>query len=102
MAIFEVIAGCDPTDPVTAASQGERADSYLRFLDKDGARGARPGVVHQLFTSEAAADPRAMTRIPNCATRLEHRLREAGAGGSNPLTPTIYINWSDHIYTRVM
>jgi hypothetical protein len=40
VAIFDVIAGRDPADPVTAASQGKRADSYLRFLDKDGARAA--------------------------------------------------------------
>src|SRR3954467_15102641 len=39
-----VIADCDPADPVTAASQGKRADSYLRFLNKDGARGARLGM----------------------------------------------------------
>jgi hypothetical protein len=62
VAIFDVIVGRDPADPVTAASQGKRADSYLRFLDKDGARGARLGVVHQLFTSEDA-DPGAMARI---------------------------------------
>jgi len=59
VAIFDVIAGCDPADPVTAASQGKRADSYLRFLDKDG---ARLGVVHQLFTSEDA-DPGMMACI---------------------------------------
>ena len=29
VAIFDVIAGYDPADPVTAASQGKRADSYL-------------------------------------------------------------------------
>ena len=62
VAVFDVTAGCDPADPVTAASQGKRADSYLRFLDKDGAHGARLGVVHQLFTSEDA-DPGAMARI---------------------------------------
>ena len=56
---LDVIASCDPADPVTAASQGKRADSYLRFLDTDGARLC---VVHQLFTSEDA-DPGAMARI---------------------------------------
>ena len=59
VAIFDVIASCDPADPVTAASQGKRADSYLRFLDTDGARLC---VVHQLATSEDA-DPGAMARI---------------------------------------
>jgi hypothetical protein len=75
VAIFDVIAGCDPADPVTAASQGKRADSYLRFLDKDG---ARLGVVHQLFTSEDA-DPGAMARIGRNAV--------LAAKGERPLMP---------------
>ena len=41
VAIFDVIAGYDLADPVTAASQGKRANSYLRVLDKDGASAAR-------------------------------------------------------------
>ena len=57
-----MIAGCDPADSVTAASQRKRADSYLRFLDKDGARGARLGVVRLVFTSENA-DPGVTARI---------------------------------------
>ena len=57
-----MIAGYDPADPVTAASQGKGPDSHLRFLDKEGARGARLGVVHQLFTSEDA-DPGVMARV---------------------------------------
>jgi Asp-tRNA(Asn)/Glu-tRNA(Gln) amidotransferase A subunit family amidase len=49
VAVFDVIAGPDPADPVTAASQRKRPDSYLKFLDKDGLRGARVGVLRQLF-----------------------------------------------------
>jgi Asp-tRNA(Asn)/Glu-tRNA(Gln) amidotransferase A subunit family amidase len=49
VAIFDVIAGPDPADPVTAAAQGRRPDSYLSFLDPDGLKGARVGVVRQLF-----------------------------------------------------
>jgi hypothetical protein len=61
VAIFDVIAGYDPADLVTEASQGKPADGYLRFLDKDGARGVRLGVVRQLFTPENAdADVRAL------------------------------------------
>ena len=60
VAIFDVIVGCDSADAVTAASQGRRADSYLRFLDKDG---ARLGVVHQVFTSEDACPSAQMARI---------------------------------------
>jgi len=56
VAVFDVVAGYDPDDPVTAASQGKRPDSYLQFLDKDGLRGARIGVVRQLFRG-ADTDP---------------------------------------------
>jgi Asp-tRNA(Asn)/Glu-tRNA(Gln) amidotransferase A subunit family amidase len=49
VAIFDVIAGYDPADPVTQAALGKRPNSYLRFLDRSGLRGARIGAVRQLF-----------------------------------------------------
>jgi len=76
--VDDVIAGRDPADPVTAASQGKRADSYLRFLDKDG---ARLGVVHQLFTSEDA-DPGAMARALARNVSDSRRQGRAAAVGS--------------------
>jgi Asp-tRNA(Asn)/Glu-tRNA(Gln) amidotransferase A subunit family amidase len=45
VAVFDVIAGEDPADQVTAASRGRRTDSYLQYLDKNGLRAARIGVV---------------------------------------------------------
>jgi Asp-tRNA(Asn)/Glu-tRNA(Gln) amidotransferase A subunit family amidase len=56
VAVFDVIAGYDPADPVTAASQGKRPDNYLKFLDPNGLRAARIGVVRQLFNGPDA-DP---------------------------------------------
>ena len=47
--VFDVIAGEDPADQVTAGSRGRRPDSYLKYLDKNALRGARIGVVGQLF-----------------------------------------------------
>jgi amidase len=52
VAVFDVIAGSDPADAVTASTQ--RPTSYLSSLDKDGLRGARIGVVRQLL---AGPDP---------------------------------------------
>src|SRR6267142_6425958 len=69
VAIFDVIAGYDPADPVTAASQGKRADSYVVFLDKDGVRGERLGVVRQLFTPQNT-DPEVMKRTEQALTDL--------------------------------
>jgi amidase len=55
VAVFDVVAGYDPADPVTAASKGKRPASYVKFLDRDGLRGARIGVLRQLLTP--TADP---------------------------------------------
>ena len=81
VAIFDVIAGYDPADPVTAASQGKRADSYLKFLDKDGVRGTRLGVVRQLFTPQNT-DPDVMKRMEQALADL----RRLGATIVDPVT----------------
>lgn len=39
------LAGQDPRDPATAASQGRAHADYAAFLDPDGLRGARIGIV---------------------------------------------------------
>jgi Asp-tRNA(Asn)/Glu-tRNA(Gln) amidotransferase A subunit family amidase len=54
--VFEVLAGYDPADPVTAESQGNKPDSYVQFLTRDGLRGARIGVARQISNTETA-DP---------------------------------------------
>jgi Asp-tRNA(Asn)/Glu-tRNA(Gln) amidotransferase A subunit family amidase len=53
--ILEIIAGYDSADPVTRYSQGKVPQSYTRFLDKDGLKGARIGVLRTL--SEKNPDP---------------------------------------------
>lgn len=47
--LLDVISGYDPADVTTARSVGEIPESYTQFLDKDGLRGARIGVVRALF-----------------------------------------------------
>ncbi len=54
VAVFDVIAGYDPNDPVTEASRDRRPRSYLSSLTRDGLRGARLGVVRQLSNTETA------------------------------------------------
>ena len=52
--LLTAIAGSDPADPATAAADAHATD-YTRFLDADGLRGKRIGVVRDL----AGADPNA-------------------------------------------
>lgn len=44
-ALLTVIAGADPDDEATSASSGHIAPDYTRFLDPDGLRGLRIGII---------------------------------------------------------
>jgi amidase len=48
-AVLQVIAGPDPSDPVTAAGRDHIPTSYAASLRIDGLKGARIGVLHQAY-----------------------------------------------------
>ncbi len=50
--VFNAVAGYDPADPYTEAGRGLREDDYTAFLDRDGLRGARIGVLRALLDTE--------------------------------------------------
>lgn len=54
--ILDVIAGFDPADPITERSVGNRPDSYLDFLERDGLKGARLGVF-RYYIDDPDTDP---------------------------------------------
>ena len=47
--MLDVMAGYDPDDPVTALGIGKVPTTYTAFLDRNGLRGARIGVLRTLF-----------------------------------------------------
>jgi amidase len=47
--LLGALTGVDPRDPATTPSQGKALTDYTRFLDKDGLRGARLGIVRKSF-----------------------------------------------------
>ena len=56
VAVFQVIAGHDPDDPVTAAARDRAIPTYASSLRRDGLNGARIGVLRQAYESETT-DP---------------------------------------------
>jgi amidase len=56
VAVFQVIAGEDPDDPVTAAARGRPIPNYAQSLQRDGLRGARLGILRQAYERETT-DP---------------------------------------------
>jgi amidase len=51
--LLEVMAGYDPNDPATAWSIGNTPNGYVQFLNADGLRGARIGVLRTMFGTAA-------------------------------------------------
>ena len=59
--VFDVIAGYDAADPITAESQDRRPARYRDFLVGDGLSGARIGVLREM--SDETADPEVIQRL---------------------------------------
>ncbi len=56
--LLDVMVGYDPDDPLTAAGVGKTQGSYTRFLDKNGLKGARIGILRESvgFNSEPGSE----------------------------------------------
>ena len=74
VAVFDVIAGYDPEDPVTEAARDHRVESYSAYLDVDALRGARIGVMRQ-WSNRPGADSEVLQRFEEALADL----RRAGA-----------------------
>jgi Asp-tRNA(Asn)/Glu-tRNA(Gln) amidotransferase A subunit family amidase len=74
VAVFQVIVGEDPDDPVTAAARGRPRENYSAALVADGLRSARIGVLRQAYERDST-DP----EIVEVFMRAVDDLRRAGA-----------------------
>lgn len=97
VAVFDVVAGADPDDPVTAGARRE-AD-YRAFLVPGGLRGARIGVLRQAY-ERATTDSEVVAVFTRAVAALQAQgatlvdpagidslaavTRVAGGGGCNP------------------
>ena len=87
--VFDVIAGYDPADPVTAKSHDERSASYLDSFNCDTLNGARIGVAHDLLDDDA--DPRVIQLFENALADMT----QAGAEIVGPVSIPSYKELAD-------
>ena len=86
---FNAIAGYDPADPVTEAVKDVSLPEYTTFLNKEGLKGARIGVVDELFRSSSdnslasTADPEIVALIDAAIADL----RSQGATVESTIIP---------------
>ena len=77
--VLDVIAGYDPNDPVTADSYGKKAASYTDFLQRDGLRGLRIGVIRTAVGRDANPSSPDYQEIQAILTQATRDLRGRGA-----------------------
>lgn len=82
-ALLSVMAGTDPGDPATADAD-KHATDYTRFLDPNGLKGKRIGVVRQFAGAE-----------PNADRALEHAIAVMKAQGAIIVDPVEIPHLSD-------
>ncbi len=67
--VLEIIAGKDPTDPVTKYSNAKLPDNYVQFLQEQGLNGARIGILRKI--SETEPDPEILDLFENAIADLK-------------------------------
>jgi len=67
--LLEVMTGVDPKDEITSYSEGKTFKNYTQFLDKNGLKGARIGVLREL--SEDKVDPEIKTLFKKAIVDLD-------------------------------
>ena len=75
--VLDAMAGYDPEDPVTALGRGHIPDTYTKFLDKDGLKGARIGVLRQQMAANSEPDSEDFKRVTAVFNKAVDDLRAA-------------------------
>jgi Asp-tRNA(Asn)/Glu-tRNA(Gln) amidotransferase A subunit family amidase len=83
--VLDVVAGYDPTDPITKTSEGKIPCNYKQFLNRDGLQGSVIGVLREL--SEDNPDP-------EIKVLFEQALKDLNFLGAVIIDPVVIPNFS--------
>jgi amidase len=87
--VFNVVAGYDRADPITELGRDRHVADYTVFLDPDGLRGARIGVLRAL------ADPD--EGDPAVLALFERAVEDLAAAGAELVDPLVIANLAEHL-----
>src|SRR5437763_4390528 len=82
--LMDVMVGYDSEDPVTARGVGHVPDTYRKFLDKNGLKGARLGVLRESIGFES--DPTSPD-YDTVTALFDKALTEFRSAGATPVDP---------------
>ena len=83
--LLDVMVGYDPEDPVTARGIGHIPDTFTKFLDKDGLKGARIGILREPMGLGSEPDSEDFSKITQVFDKAVAELKAAGAEVVDPV-----------------
>jgi amidase len=83
--LLDVMVGYDPEDPITARCVGHIPDTFTKFLNKDGLRGARLGILRESIGLNAEPDSEDFKKISEVFDKAVGELKAAGAEVVDPI-----------------
>ena len=83
--LLDVMVGYDTEDPLTARGVGHIPDSYTEFLDKNGLKGARIGILRESIGFQSEPDSEDFKKIQEVFDKAIAELKGAGAELVDPI-----------------
>ncbi|HWP60125.1 MAG TPA: amidase family protein [Candidatus Acidoferrales bacterium] len=83
--LLDAMVGYDPEDPLTATGVGEAPESYVKFLDKDGLKGARIGILREPMGLNSEPESEDFKKVGEVFDRAVAELKAAGAEVIDPI-----------------
>ena len=83
--LLDIMVGYDPEDPITARGVGHIPDTFAKFLNKDGLKGARLGVLRESIGLNAEPDSEDFKKVTEVFDKAIGELKAAGAEIVDPI-----------------
>ncbi len=83
--LLDVMVGYDPEDPITARGVGHIPDTFTNFLNKNGLKGARIGILREPIGLNSEPDSEDFKKISEVFDRAVGELKAAGAEIVDPI-----------------
>jgi amidase len=83
--VLDVMVGYDPEDPLTARGVGHIPDSFTKFLNKEGLKGARLGILREPIGLHSEPDSEDFHRVSEVFDKAVAELKAAGAEIVDPI-----------------
>jgi amidase len=83
--LLDVMVGYDPEDPITARGVGRVPDTFTKFLNKDGLKGARLGILRESIGLNSEPESEDFKKVNDIFDRAVGELKAAGAEIIDPI-----------------